>query len=136
MTLEFALTLGLKAEKTETVTDHNTALAYGSGGIRVYATPAMIGLMEGASLAAVEAALPEGFTTVGTHVSVAHVAATPVGMAVRAEAELTAAAGKKLSFNVRAYDETGLIGEGTHERYIVEAVPFVAKADKKRPASA
>ncbi len=136
MTLEFQLALGLKAEKTETVTDKNTAIAYGSGGIAVYATPAMIGLMEGASLAAVEAALPAGFTTVGTQVSVAHAAATPVGMAVRAEAELTAVAGKKLAFAVRAYDEAGLIGEGTHERYIVEAAPFVAKANKKLAAKA
>ena len=91
----------------------------------------MIGLMEGASLAAVGSSLPEGFTTVGTQVTVGHAAATPVGMKVRAEAELTAVAGRKLSFRVRAFDETGLIGEGTHERFIVEAEPFLAKANKK-----
>ena len=129
--MEFQLTAGLKAEKSELVTDKNTAIAYGSGGIAVYATPAMIGLLEGASLAAVAPALPDGFTTVGTQVTVSHLAATPVGMNVRAEAELTAATGKKLSFAVRAYDESGLIGEGTHERFIVEAAPFVAKANKK-----
>ena len=129
--MEFQLSPGLKAEKAETVTDKNTAIAYGSGGLAVYATPAMIGLMEGASLAAVEAALPEGFTTVGTQVSVGHAAATPVGMKVRAEAELTAATGRKLTFQVRAFDEAGLIGEGTHERFIVEAAPFLTKANKK-----
>ena len=129
--MDFQLVLGLKAEKTETVTDKNTAIAYGSGGLAVYATPALIGLLEGASLAAVGSSLPEGFTTVGTQVTVGHAAATPVGMKVRAEAEHTAVAGRKLSFRVRAFDETGLIGEGTHERFIVEAEPFLAKANKK-----
>ena len=126
------LILGLKAEKAESVTIKNTAIAYGSGDLSVYATPAMTGLMEGASLAAVQAALSKGFTTVGTQLTVSHISATPVGMTVRAEAELTAVNGKKLSFQVRAYDDAGLIGEGTHERFIVETAPFLAKAAKKQ----
>ena len=131
MVLSSQLTVGLKAEKAESVTTKNTAIAYGSGDLAVYATPAMIGLMEGASLAAVQPALPDGFTTVGTQVTVSHLCATPVGMIVRAEAQLTAVSGKKLSFQIRAYDENDLIGEGTHERFIVETARFLAKAAKK-----
>jgi predicted thioesterase len=128
---DFNLQPGLKAEKKESVTTDNTALRYGSGDIEVYATPAMIGLMEGASLAAVASSLPTGFSTVGTHLSVAHMAATPVGMEVRAEAELVEIHGKRLVFQVRAFDAQGLIGDGTHERFIVETAKFMAKAQVK-----
>lgn len=129
---EINLSPGLKAEKSEKVTAANTAKAYGSGSIEVYATPAMIGLMEGASLSAVDPALPAGFSTVGTRLETNHLAATPLGMTVRAEAELIAVNGKKLTFKIAAFDEKDKIGEGIHERYIIEIAKFLAKAAAKQ----
>jgi predicted thioesterase len=120
---------GLKAEKAETVTDTNTANAWGSGGLPVYATPAMIALMEGAAFAAVAPFLPVGWSTVGTALDVRHVSASPAGMKVRAEAELLAVDGRALSFKVEAFDEAGKIGEGTHGRFIVENEKFMKKAE-------
>lgn len=122
----------MRAEKAEQVTGKNTARTYGSGSIDVYATPAMIGLMEGASLAAVDPVLPAGMTTVGINVNVRHLAATPVGMTVRATAELIEIAGKRLTFKVVAYDEKEKIGEGTHQRYIVETESFLQNAEAKK----
>lgn len=130
--MEFNLKTGMKAEKSELVTNDNTAKKYGSGGVSVYATPAMIGLMEGTCLAAVDPFLPEGMATVGTHLDVKHLAATPVGMSVKAEAELIEIAGKRLVFRVAAYDAKEKIGEGTHERYIIDLAKFLQKTEAKK----
>lgn len=130
--MDFNLHTGMKAQKTESVTNDNTAVKYGSGGVSVYATPAMIGLMEGTCLAAVDPFLPEGMATVGTQLNIKHLAATPVGMSVRAEAELIEVAGKRLVFQVEAYDDKEKIGEGTHERYIIDLQKFLQKTANKK----
>ncbi len=130
--MEYNLRIGMKAEKTEPVTNDNTAKKYGSGGVEVYATPAMVGLMEGTCLAAVDPHLPEGMATVGTDLNIKHLAATPVGMKVRATAELTEIAGKRLTFAVKAFDDRELIGEGTHERYIIDLNKFLQKTEAKK----
>jgi fluoroacetyl-CoA thioesterase len=130
--LENNVKIGMKAEKSEQVTQDTTAIKYGSGGVAVYATPAMIGLMEGTCLAAVDPFLPEGMATVGIDLNVKHLAATPVGMTVRATAELTEISGKRLTFSVTAYDEKEKIGEGTHQRYIIDVAKFVEKTNAKK----
>lgn len=130
--MEFNLHEGLIGEVTEAVTNENTAKKYGSGSIDVYATPAMIGLMEKASLSAVDPLLPEGFSTVGIKLDVKHMAATPVGMDVTAKAELLKIDGKKLTFKVEAFDAKDKVGEGEHERFIVELSKFMARVDSKK----
>ena len=130
--MDYNLHTGMTAEKSEQVTDNNTAIKYGSGEVAVYATPAMIGIMEGTCLAAVDHHLPAGMATVGTHLDVKHLAATPVGMTVRAKATLTAVAGKKLSFTIEAFDDKEKIGEGTHQRYIIDLATFLQKAAQKK----
>ena len=122
---------GIAAEKHDTVTDKNTAAAFGSGGLPVYATPAMIALMEGAALSAAETVLQPPWTTVGTELNVKHSSASPLGMKVYARAELVAIDGRALSFKVEAFDEAGKIGEGVHNRFIVESEKFLAKAVSK-----
>ncbi len=129
--MEIHLEVGMKAEIEVIVTDQHTAETVGSGGVKVFATPLMIGLMEGAALKSVDANLPEGFSTVGTHLDVKHLAATPVGMKVYAVAELIEINGKKLNFKVEAFDEKDKIGEGTHERYIIEMDKFIERANAK-----
>lgn len=123
--------VGLKNTVTEMVTAENTARALGSGSLPVYATPAMTCLMEKAATEALEPLLPEGWTTVGISLNVAHKAPTPVGLVVRAEAEVTAVDGRKVSFTVRAFDDKEEIGSGTHERFAVGAEKFTAKANAK-----
>ena len=123
---------GLEAEKTEAVTDKNTADVYGSGGLAVYSTPAMIALMEGASLFAVQPLLPDGWTTVGTEVNIKHISPSPPGMKVRARAELLSIDRRALSYKIEAFDEAGKIGEGTHVRFIVETDKFLAKSKAKK----
>ena len=112
---------GIKGEKKFTVTKEQLACNVGSGLVSVFATPMMIAAIENTAAASVAGELEEGKTTVGTLVNVSHVAATPEGMEVRIETELTEIApnGKMLTFKVAAYDEAGLIGEGTHQRAIV-----------------
>jgi len=131
--MDLNLSVGMAGEKSEVVTNENTAIKYGSGAVAVYATPAMIGLMEGAAVKAVDPHLPEGMSSVGTELKVKHTAATPVGLAVRATAELTEIDGKRLVFSVKAFDEREQIGEGTHERYIVGIQRFLEKAGTKAP---
>ena len=126
------LTPGLKAEAAETVTDKNTAAALGSGSLPVYSTPAMIALLEKASLSAVDPLLPPGWSTVGTELTVRHIAATPLGMEVSARAELLSIDGRALLFRVEACDQAGTIAEGTHRRFIVENERFLAKTEAKR----
>ncbi len=129
--MEFNISVGMKAEIELVVEQEHTAMAFGSGGVKVFATPMMIGLMEKAALTAVDAHLGEGFATVGTVVIGKHLAATPVGMKVRAVAELTAVEGKKLTFKIEAYDEKEKIGEGIHERYIIELAKFIKRTEEK-----
>ena len=127
------VTVGMKGEKELMVTEDLLANKVGSGLVSVYATPMMIAGIESTAAASVEAALDEGKTTVGMQMNVSHVAATPAGMKVRFETELTEIApnGKVLTFKVAAYDEKGLIGEGTHQRAIVDKARFEAKAQAK-----
>ena len=113
------------------VTENDTAKVFGSGELEVLATPKMIALMEMASYKCIADELEEGTTTVGTYLDVKHLAATPVGMGVRVESTLTSAEGRKLTFSVKAYDESGIIGEGTHERFIVYSEKFTAKTYAK-----
>jgi predicted thioesterase len=125
------LTKGIVGTKELTVTIDKTAAAVGSGLLDVFATPQMIALMEATASESVAPYLDEGSTSVGTLVSVSHVAATPVGMKVRCESELTEVDGRKLTFTVKAFDECGLIGEGTHERFVVFSEKFMAKTNAK-----
>lgn len=125
------LELHIKGTAALTVTDEVTAAAVGSGMLPVFATPSMIALMEKAAAESVAPQLDAGMTTVGTKLDVAHTAATPVGMTVRVETELTEIDGRRLIFTVRAFDELGEIGSGTHERFIVNAEKFLAKAEIK-----
>lgn len=122
------LTVGLRGKATVKVVPENTAAAAGSGALPVFATPCMIALMEKAALETVQPYLDEGQGTVGTRIEVSHLAATPVGMTVRAEAELTDIDRRRLSFSVRAYAGEELIGEGRHERFIIDSERFLQKA--------
>lgn len=123
--------IGAKLSKETKVTQENTAKTVGSGEIDVFATPMMIALIEEAAAACCKQFLEEGMTTVGTLVNVSHVAATPVGMAVRAEAEIAGVDGREITFTVKAYDEKGMIGEGQHKRFIVKTEKFRQKAYDK-----
>jgi len=129
--VEFNLRKGMIGQAKTKVTGENTALKFGSGTVKVFATPAMIGLMEAAAIKCVDSYLPEGFSSVGTKIDIRHIAATPVGMEVAAEAELTDVEGSKLKFRVEAYDGKEKIGEGTHSRYIVKLDDFIQKAQSK-----
>ena len=122
---------GIKGSSSCTVTLNDTAKALGSGGLDVLSTPKLIALMENAALVSVRPYLEEGMDTVGTKLDVAHVAGTPVGMTVRAEAELIEIDRRRLVFSVKAWDEVELVGEGTHERFIVDMDKFVAKSRQK-----
>lgn len=116
----------------KTVTCENTAKAVGSGSLLVFATPALTALMEEAACNALEGRLEPGMTTVGTEMNLTHESATPVGMRVWAEAELTASEGRSYTFVIKAYDEAGLIGQGTHKRFAVQAERFQDKTDAKK----
>ena len=125
------LEVGLKGAAATLAERSDTALEVGSGDLLVYATPCMAALMEGAACEAIAGCLKEGQTTVGTALNIAHTSATPVGMEVRAEAEVTAVEGKVITFAVRAFDEAGEIGSGTHTRVIVNSQKFLEKAYAK-----
>lgn len=125
------ITVGLKGEVSSFVEREDTAKEVGSGSLLVYATPCMAALMEGAACEAIEAALDEGKTTVGTELVIQHTSATPVGMDVRAEATVTAVDGKVITFEIIAYDESGEIGRAAHKRVIVSAQKFLDKAYDK-----
>ncbi len=122
-----ALRIGMTGDATTTVVHENTAAAVGAGGVEVFATPMMIALMENAAWRAVAEALDEGDVTVGTVVNVLHLAATPIGQQVRAVAELSEIDGRRLVFKVEAYDEQRKIGEGMHERFIVNLERFLKR---------
>ena len=125
------LEIGIKGSSSCTVTLNDTAKALGSGGLDVLSTPKLIALMENAALLSVRPYLEEGSDTVGTLLNVKHLAATPVGMTVRAEAELIEIDRRRLVFSVKAWDEVELVGEGTHERFIVGMEKFTAKCYAK-----
>lgn len=126
------LTEGIKGYSELMVTEEMAAKNVGSGTLMVFATPAMIALMEKTAWESVQPELEEGSGTVGTALNVKHVAATPMGMKVTCETELTKVEDRALTFSIKAYDEAGLIGEGTHERFVVYNEKFQAKADAKR----
>jgi fluoroacetyl-CoA thioesterase len=121
---------GLHAEVHLTVKARHTARHLGSGGVNVFATPAMIALMESAAVQAADHLLPEGKRTVGIGIDVHHTAPTPLGMTVTARAELTAIEGRILTFRVTAADEREQIGAGTHQRAIIDVEKFAARANK------
>src|SRR4051812_8877211 len=131
MALVLELPAGLAGSAELVVGEQHTAPRVGSGRIRVLATPVMINLIEAAALAAVEQSLPENHQSLGTHLDVTHVAATPVGMRVRATAEVLRVEGRTVYFRVRAEDERELIGEGTHERVVVNLERFDERVRKK-----
>ncbi len=124
--------VGLKGTVKDIVNDTNTAKIVGSGLLDVFATPMMVALMEKASCVAIESYLDEGMTTVGTLVNVEHLSATPKDMEVTVESTVTAVDGRKISFEVIAFDEVGIIGKGTHDRFIVNAEKFISKTYSKK----
>ena len=125
------ITVGMKGIAETSVEREDTAAEVGSGSLLVYATPCMVALMEGAACEAIAEAIPEGQTSVGIALNIEHTAATPVGLEVRAEAEVTAVEGKVITFQLTAFDEAGEIGKGTHKRCIVNSQKFLDKAYDK-----
>src|SRR5512137_143471 len=125
------LSPGMVAECEHIVTDEDTASKWGSGLVPVFSTPALVGLMESAAVAVLSGHLASGQTSVGGRIDVRHLAATPVGMQVRARAELTSVEGRKLFFKVQVWDEVELIGEAEHERFIIDEARFLAKIQAK-----
>ena len=126
-----AIEIGIKGFAEALVEQEDTAKIVGSGDLLVYATPCMVALMEGAACDAVAPYLAEGESSVGTQISVTHSSATPVGMEVRAEAAVTGVEGRKISFEITAFDEAGEIGKATHERFIVKVDRFLEKTYDK-----
>ena len=125
------LKAGMRGKASLVVGTNDTAPRIGSGRVPVLGTPVMLTLIEEAALACVEHALPAGWQSLGTHLDVTHVAATPIGMKITAEAELTEVDGRKLTFAVRASDEVETIGEGAHSRVVVEVARFEARLARK-----
>lgn len=119
--------VGLKHESQTVVSTTNTANTLGSGDMEVFATPAMIALMENAAMMAVAPHLDEGASTVGIEMATSHIKASPIGATITASAELISAEGRKLSFKVKAWDEQGVIGEGNHTRFVVDRERFLSK---------
>lgn len=118
---------GLTHQSRTQVAAENTAATLGSGDLPVFATPAMVALMENAAMLAVAGELPEGSTTVGAEMNVTHIKPSGIGTEITASAILTEVDGRKLTFNVGARDAEGMIGEGVHIRYIVDRTKFLAK---------
>jgi len=129
--MEHIITSGVEGKMQITVTSDKTAIAYGSGTVEVFASPAMIALMEQTAMESVAHLLPEAYTTVGTEVSVKHFKATLPGKAIICNSRLIQVEGMKLLFEVTACDDKGLIGKGTHSRYIVDKHDFIDKLMKK-----
>ena len=125
------ITVGMKGEVGTVAEREDTAKEVGSGDLLVYSTPCMVALMEGAACEAIQDALSDSQTTVGTELNIQHISATPVGLEVRAEAEVTAVEGKVITFQVKAFDEAGEIGKGIHKRVIVNTQTFLEKAYDK-----
>ncbi len=125
------LKVGITGSTEVLVSEANTAKTMGSGSLDVFATPAMIALMEKAASMTVQNYIDEDSSTVGTMINIKHIAATPIGMNVTAKAELVEIDGKRLVFSVEAFDGKDKIGEGQHERFIIKAAKFIAKANSK-----
>ena len=124
--------VGAKGRVDGVVTDQLTAAAIGSGSVEVFATPYMVAAMENAACEALRPYYGEGENSVGTKLEISHDAATPVGMKYWAEAEVTEVDRRRIVLNVTAYDEAGVIGKGTHERFLIDAAKFLAKAEAKQ----
>jgi fluoroacetyl-CoA thioesterase len=123
--------LGLVSEAAATVAENLLATTLGSGSVAVYATPAMIALMEAAAVAAIAPALDSSQSTVGIALEIRHLAATPPGQRVRARAEVIHVQGRQVTFQVQAWDEVELIGEGTHTRYVIDVARFMQRVQAK-----
>ena len=123
--------IGIKGREEATVTKANVATNVGSGKVQVFSTPMMIALMEKAAALSIEPVLEPGQSSVGTRINVSHCAATPMGMHVWAETEVIEIDRRRVTFSVKAYDERGLIGEGAHDRFIIDVEKFIAKAESK-----
>lgn len=128
--MEFNLVEGTKGTQEMVVTEEQSAAKVGSGLIDVFATPALVALMENTAQLSISGSLPEGYATVGMEIDVKHIKATPIGMKVRCNSVLKKVDGKKLLFEVEAYDEVGKIGEAIHWRYIIEKDKFMKKIAK------
>lgn len=128
--MEFNFKEGTSIIKELIVTESDTALKLGSGDLEVYATPAMIALMENTAKNLVMNELPSGYTTVGIEMNVKHIKASPVGANIKCNAVLIKADGKKLFFDIEANDDDGTIGKGTHIRYVVNADDFMKRTNK------
>ena len=126
-----SIEIGLKGRAEETVRQENTAQAACSGALPVYGTPFMCALMEKAAWTSIAPFLADGESTVGTKMEISHLSASPIGIKVWAESEVTQVDGRRIELKVAAYDEKGLIGEGTHQRFIVANERFLAKAARK-----
>ena len=122
---------GITGTAEDTVTEERTAASMGSGGLRVYATPRMTAMMEYTAWSSVEPYMEDGMGTVGTRLEISHVVASPVGAEIRYESELTEVDRRRLVFSVRAFDDTGIIGEGIHERFIIDNAKFMSRAESK-----
>lgn len=122
-----SITVGLIGEQTTTVTESLSAITFGSGSLPVYATPALVTLMEIASVNAINHLIPSHQTSVGTFISIKHLAATALGQMVRARAEVAQVEGNQVTFAVQAWDAKQLIGEGTHTRFIVDIERFMKR---------
>lgn len=122
---------GIKGSAETTATENKLAVNMKSGSLRVFATPAMVALMEESACNCLENYLDDGETTVGTEMNIKHTSATPQGMKITAEAVLTEVNGREFTFDVTAYDESGVIGKGTHKRFLVFAEKFTEKTYSK-----
>jgi predicted thioesterase len=122
---------GLTGTASATVGEEDLARNVGSGDVAVYATPCLAALMESAAIAAIRGLLPEGKTTVGARLDLSHLAPTPAGGEVRAEARLEEAEQKRLRFRITAHDDVEKIGEATHERIVVDREKFMSRAGDK-----
>jgi predicted thioesterase len=127
----YNIQIGHTAERSETVVESLLATRLGSGSVEVYATPAMVALMESAAVAAIERLLPEGQSSVGIALDIKHLAATPPGQQVRARAEVIDVEERKVMFKVQAWDEQELIGEGTHTRFVIDVARFMQRVQSK-----
>ena len=126
---------GQTATSTVTVTESNIAKTMKSGSLEVFATPAMCALMEEAAQAAVQPHLEEGEGTVGISLSISHDAPSPMGSTITAKATVTAVEGRKITFNIEASDGVGIIGKGTHERFVINNEKFMKKVGTRKASN-
>ena len=129
------ISAGQTATSTVTVTESNIAKTMKSGSLEVFATPAMCALMEEAAQAAVQPHLEEGEGTVGISLSISHDAPSPMGSTITAKATVTAVEGRKITFNIEASDGVGIIGKGTHERFVINNEKFMTKVSARKASN-